>query len=258
MPVVPAATQTIRRYAAVCNNPVTLRGHLAARKLFHNVLGLPWAGQNDAYVRAAAAGLVRLQPSQTPRMAIRKELSLKIVAHCLASDSPDMTTFGIFAALAYLYALRVPSELLRQWSAQLLHPIANVWVYGPIRRKNCTGVISLRQACLCKTQYRLMCPHSWVGRVPTAAAQWTVQRFNDTLRQVLRTIGLPLNDVVRYSSHDFRRGCAKDILQQAGPLAMMGHCGWAAHRSALHYVSRDEVDQSIVATMMADNSDEDD
>jgi hypothetical protein len=38
---------------------------------------------------------------------------------------------------------------------------------------------------------------------------------------------------------------------------MMGHCGWSAQRSALHYVSRDEVDQAIVASMVQDVSDED-
>ena len=32
-PVVPASTRTIRLYTAICNNPVTLRGHLAAWKL---------------------------------------------------------------------------------------------------------------------------------------------------------------------------------------------------------------------------------
>lgn len=64
-------------------------------------------------------------------------------------------------------------------------------------------------------------------------------------------------EAAKYCSHDFRKGCAKDLFQHAGPAAMMGHCGWSSLQSALHYVSKDEIDLSVVAAMMLDESDED-
>ena len=85
---------------------------------------------------------------------------------------------------------------------------------------------------------------------------FTPQSFNTTLRTVLRQLGIPETLVNFHSSHDFRRGCAKDILKAEGPAAMMTHCGWKHRGSALHYVSQDEIDESILANLLADASDE--
>ena len=146
--VVPASVRTIRRYTAVCNKPVTLRGHLAAWRLLHTVLGHPWAGQGDAFIRAAQAGILRMQAPPPPRKAIRRELALQIVRHCLRSGSVETFVFGILAALAYLHALRVPSELLRQWTPERLKLADGVWNYGPITRKNCYQGVILRRSCV--------------------------------------------------------------------------------------------------------------
>ena len=258
-PVVPASTRTIRRYTAICNNPVTLRGHLAAWKLVHTVLGVPWPGQNDPFVRAAQAGLLRLQPPPAPKMAIRRGLALRLAHHCFSLSARESKIFGIMVAMSYLYALRVPSELLRQWTPDLLCLAGSVWTYGPIRRKNLFSPVSLQRKCICNSKYALLCPHSWLHLNPTKVdiASWTLQRFNEYLRGTLRSLGVSPVESSQYCSHDFRRGCAKDLLEHAGPAAMMGHCGWSAQRSALHYVSRDEVDQAIVASMVQDVSDED-
>ena len=77
------------------------------------------------------------------------------------------------------------------------------------------------------------------------------------LRKVLCELRIPHNVAAKYCSHDFRRGCAKDILQQSGPGPMMEHCGWKTSSAAMHYVTRDEIDQSVLAFVLADASDED-
>ena len=262
-PVVPASLLMLRRYTAVCNNPVTLRGHLAAWRLLHTLVGAPWAGQNDPFMKAAQAGLVRLQPPPQVKLAIRRELAHELALHCLKSASPEFTLFGFLVALAYLFALRVPSELLRQYSAGLLRLAGNTWLYGPIRRKNCAFPVTLQRQCVCGGKFPALCPHKWAQhpaftRVPNGTLRaWTTDRFNKTLREALAQVGVPPNVCRKHSSHDFRRGCAKDLLQHAGPAAMMGHCGWSSHRSALFYVSRDEVDQSIMASVLAEASDDD-
>ena len=70
--VVPATLQTVRRYTAVCNNPVTLRDHLAAWRLVHTVFGYPWAGDRDPFIRAAHSGIRRLQLPPNQKMSIRR------------------------------------------------------------------------------------------------------------------------------------------------------------------------------------------
>ena len=81
-PVVPATLRAIRLYTAVCNNAVTLRGHLAAWKLLHTIMGSPWHGEQDPFIRAAHAGILRWQPRSSPRQAIRIDLALRIVICC--------------------------------------------------------------------------------------------------------------------------------------------------------------------------------
>ena len=228
------------------------------------MVGAERAGQGDPFIRAAQAGIMKLQPPPRTKMAIRRELALRIVTHCLRSLSADVVLLGIMAALAYLFALRVPSELLRQFCVEIIKFKGNVWTYGSIRRKNCALPVVLQRACICQGRFRTLCPHSWIKHPTLSGARprfpfrsWTGARFNYTLRQVLADIGMDSSEAIKYCSHDFRRSCAKDLLQHAGPAAMMGHCGWSSQSSALFYVTRDEVYQSIVTSKMADASDED-
>ena len=265
--IVPASLQTVRRYTAICNNAVTLRGHLAAWKMLHVIMARPWAGDRDPFIRAAHAGIVRLQPAKAIRMAIRKELTLRIVDYCFSSPGGNLILFGIMTSLAYLFALRVPSELLKQFACSLIKQNGKTFVYGPIHRKNSTLLTSLQRRCTCTTRYIKMCPHYWLpsllelvgvgGQNRKVFSNWSTATFNVKLREILVQIGIPSTEASRYSSHDFRRGCAKDILSEAGPAAMMGHCGWKSKTSAFHYVSRDEVDEAIVAAFMVDASDDD-
>ena len=260
--VVPASIETLRRYTGVCNNAVTLRGQLAAWQLLHVVLGHTWLGSKDPFIRAAQAGILRWQPQGQPRKAIQKDLALAIVRYCFNSSSERLVAFGIMAALAYLFAMRVPSEALRQFSANLLSLQQTSAAYGPVRRKGSDVPVVLKRACVCQTKYAPLCPHSWASHLAALPrskanvfATWSCSTFNCCLREVLSKLGVPQPHA--YSSHDFRRGCARDILQTAGPAAMLKNSGWKTMSSALHYVSQDDVDRSIVASALIDNSDED-
>ena len=262
--VVPASVSTIRRYTAICNNAATLRGHLAAWQLVHTVMGIPWAGSRDHFIRAAQAGLTRWQPNRPQRMAIRLDLTSRIVDHCFRSGSRKLILFGIMAALAYLFALRVPSELLRQATLQIIGANGEQLSYGPINRKQAEGLVTLRRQCLCQSKHRKLCPHTWLPSLSTARldrrqifSDWSCASFNECLRNVLCQLGLPVQTARMYCSHDFRRGCAKDMLHFAGPAAMLQHCGWRSSTAALHYVTRDEVHASVLASVIAEASDED-
>ena len=262
--IVPASLVTIRRYAAVCNNAVTLRGHLTAWRLLHLTLGHEWPGDRDPFLRAAHAGIVRLMPAARPKMAIRKDLTLKIVLHCFSTGDAKFVLFGIACALAYLFALRVPSELLRQGAIGKVQLHTDFSLYGPILRKGCSSASVLRRRCTCNGTYRPLCPHFWhksLARICFPGATpfnvWTCQTFNDTLRRVLCSVGVAGPIAKHHCSHDFRRGCAKDMLVSDGPVAMMSHCGWKHRQTAYHYATKDEFDETIVANMLSEVSDED-
>ena len=263
VPVVPTNLLTIRRYTGVCNNPVTLRGHLAAWKLVHIVFGEPWPGDRDPFIRAVQAGIVRLQPPKSPKMAVRIDLCEKIVRYAFSEIGQDQS-FGIMASLAYLFALRVPSELLRQGGLRILHWHENTWTYGPVIRKGSSTPTFIRRRCICNSKYYLMCPHYWWNQFRMISVRrqkpftaWTCNSFNQRLREVLVAVGIQPTQAGNYTSHDFRRGCAKDILAQTGLQAMMSHCGWKSLGAAHHYVSKDEVDEAMLATLLAEGSDED-
>ena len=261
---VPAEIVTIRRYTALCNNPGTLRGHLAAWRLLHLVFGFEWPGDKDPFIRAVHAGLVRWLPARLPKLAIRIELATNIVLHCFRTGEAHHICFGIMASLAYLFALRVPSELIRQGHKDIIKITETHIYYGPIRRKGSATPVVLSRRCLCKTQHKILCAHFWyphVGRAinPQAMAfnSWDCSSFNNMLRRVLTALNPSSQTVQKHCSHDFRRGCAKDMLAHAGPAAMMAHCGWKDKQSALHYVSQDEMHEQIIANMLSELSDDD-
>jgi hypothetical protein len=261
--VVPATLRTVRRYSAICNNPVTLRGHLAAWRLLHLAFGHEWSGDRDPFLKAVQAGLLRLIPAPRPKMAIQLDLTCRIVAHCFCSGDTSLAIFGMLCALAYLFALRVPSELLRQGSLNIISLSGDCIRYGPISRKGSSTQSVLRRRCLCQSSFQSLCAHAWrphLLRLTSHAREgfqlFTPQSFNTTLRAVLRQLHVPPSVAELHASHDFRRGCAKDVLRCDGPAAMMSHCGWKHKSSAMHYVSQDEVDEAVLANIMADISDD--
>ena len=108
---VPATLSTIRRVSSVVNHPSTLRGWLAAWRHIHLLGHHTWAGDGDSFLRAVRLGLVKSMGPPILRKRMRKPRLLRVLHTCVRSK---LFLEGAAAALAYVFCLRVPSELLRQ------------------------------------------------------------------------------------------------------------------------------------------------
>ena len=71
---------------------------------------IAWAGDGDAHLYAARIGLTRFVGAPPPRHRMRRRRLLQILR---ASIQRDLMLEGAAAALAYIFGLRIPSELLR-------------------------------------------------------------------------------------------------------------------------------------------------
>jgi hypothetical protein len=79
----PASLDTVRRVASVVNNPSTLRGWLSAWRQFHIQARRDWAGDGDAFLRAARLGLAKSAPPPLPRRRLRKPRLLALLRYCI-------------------------------------------------------------------------------------------------------------------------------------------------------------------------------
>ena len=84
-----------------------------------------------------------------------------------------------------------------------------------------------------------------------------IHHFTEKLRALLAEAGVPAAELPLYSSHAFRRGSAADILHAHGLNAMLHHGEWNSMQTAMHYVSKDEVDRSALGAAVAEMSDDD-
>ena len=155
---------------------------------------------------------------------------------------------GFIASMAWLFLLRVPSELLRQFKPDLLQSLrgdggsVRAWLtYGPIRRKACDRPVVLQRPCLCAGSSKLLCPHPWLRALAWHGNHFSLpsgSMVNHRLQQGVAELGEP--EAKHYASHDWRRGSAFDVLKSEGLHAMMVLGGWSG-RAAFHYVPRDAV-----------------
>ena len=107
----PANLDTIRRVTSVVGHPDTLRGRLAAWRRLHCFARLPWAGDHDVFLLAVWMDLKKRLGPVPPRMRCRRPLLRLLLAAAVKFEAWEA---GAFAALAYTFGLRAPSELVRQ------------------------------------------------------------------------------------------------------------------------------------------------
>ena len=107
----PAPVAGIRKVAVVCNNPMTLRGWLAAWRRLRVLRGVKWEGDGDSLLRAVRAGTSRRLPLGPPKRRVRISLLMRLLK---AAIQQKEFLVGAACCLAYVFALRVPSELLAQ------------------------------------------------------------------------------------------------------------------------------------------------
>ena len=235
----PASLATIRRVSSVVGNPSTLRGWLAAWRRLHLIARLPWAGDRDPFLLAVRAGLRHNIGPTPPKKRCRRGTVRRLAA---AATQQHLWEVGAFCVLAYIFALRVPSELVRQAKPSLFNCKGARIAYGPIQRKGKSDLQTLRRWCTCDSD-PLLCPHPWIeilSELRPSGCCFTkpVAHYMQQVVGLLR--GLQVRDAELHTSHCFRRGAGVDVLETHGLRAMLEHGQWSTPRAAEPYASADE------------------
>ena len=237
---------------------MTLRGWLASWRRLHILRGERWEGDADLLLRAIRTGTSRRLPLGAPKRRVRMPL---LSALLKASARTRDFQMGAACCLAYVFALRVPSELLGQGlRGQFVVYPDKICLVG-LRRKGRQQLTELVRSCTCRSN-PLACPHPWVEfalnstRADRLFAMSSVE-FHSRFRALLAAAGVPADLCVQYTSHAFRRGVAADVLERHGLQAMLAVGQWQSPRSASHYASWDEMDRHAVGTLVAEASDDD-
>ena len=209
-------------------------------------------------LRAIRAGTSRRLPDGPPKRRVRKQLLQKLLK---AAIKEDRLWMGAALCLAYVFALRVPSELLGQGRNEQFKVYSDRVCLVSLKRKGRVGLSELVRSCTCRTN-PLMCPHPWLAyasrRTPEGKLfDMSPATFHAEFRDLLRKVGVPASEAEQYTSHALRRGVAVDILEQHGLQAMLAYGDWKSVTSASHYASLDEMDRFVVGAMAADASDDD-
>jgi hypothetical protein len=241
-PLCPTTLATVRRVAAIVNNTSTLRGWLSAWRQLHIMARTSWPGDGDSFLLAARLGLAKLNGPPPLRKRMRRARILLVLKSCVERN---MHLEGAAVALAYIFGLRVPSELLRQATtgAFVLHGARKI-SFGPIKRKCHPRPSTLSRFCTCSAE-PLLCAHPWIAAL--RELQPTGKCFSFSAVQLMTKLKLPLlasgikeEDLSLWTSHCFRRGSGIDVLEDRGVKAMLAHGEWSDPRSASPYASADE------------------
>ena len=164
-------------------------------------------------------------------------------------------------AVAYIFLLRVPSELLGQARAELFASRPRCISYGPIRRKGQRQLRTLPRRCACNG-VALLCAHHWAGlALELAAGQrrallfegYSAARLLRALHALLRELRI---DPSGYTLHSFRRGAAMDVLEKEGLAAMLFAGEWRS-AAAFAYPAREEAEARLLGELTAAVSDGD-
>ena len=257
-PIVPAGLHHIRRVALVCNSPSTLRGWLAAWRRLHLQRGSPWEGDSDAVLKAIRIGTLRAAPAGPPNRRVRRQLLRKLLHAAIRSER---YWIGAMLNIGYIFALRMPSELLRQGKRPQFQMGSKTIRIINLKRKQKRSLCELARWCTCQTD-PVLCPHPWLAyafKRTTSEALFDVSptRFRMEFHALLKEVGVPETDIPGYTSHSLRRGAAVDILEQHGLQAMLAHGDWASPQAASHYATFDEMDRHALGRLAADLSEDD-
>ena len=140
----PAERSTVLRFIGLFNNAKTLRGALAAWRQVHIRCHVHWVLEGDVFCSMLQRAVRR---SMAARFSLRKPEAIRLVLHAVEKGGQWLGIAAIIA-LAYVFGLRVPSELLRQSRADLWWLGAHAIHYGPIGRKHRHQPVTLMRGCI--------------------------------------------------------------------------------------------------------------
>ena len=224
-------------------------------KRLHLMARLPWSGDRDPFLVAVRTGLRHCVGPSPPKKRCRRALVRRLAAAAAQAQWWDV---GALCVLAYVFALRVPSELVGQATAEFFKCTENRIEFGPIRRKGKSEMQTLKRWCTCAAD-PLLCPHPWVqilsesrptGYFFVVSAQQMMQRVTSLLK------GLNIRDATAFTSHCFRRGAGVDVLETHGLPAMLAHGQWSSPRAAEPYASADEQTAQAMGACLIECSDD--
>ena len=276
----PAQLSTISRVAAVVNNHNTLRAWLAAWRDWHIRARLPWAGDGDPYLRMIRRGTERLAPPEVPKGRVRFLLWRRLLK---LAATKGLIEFGTLCNLAYVFAARVPSELLRQCTWGKLSISSGALLWQGVCRKGKPRPSDLRRWCVCAKD-PLLCWHAWLealweqrqqqdlhgGRLFTMSPAVVTAK----LQELVAETGISETEARTYTTHAFRRGAGVDVLQaEAVPCHLLGGPSWkseanygltgmmrmgewASQHSTLNYATLDEQQGSAMGFHILEQSDD--
>ena len=273
-PAIPASASLILLYSTVCGCATTLRGHIAAWHYAHVLTGATWPDIPRDCWRAVYRGTTAIQAPRRPRPGARRRLVEALLCGAVAERK---LRFAAACALAYVFLLRVPSELLAQfrfsnskasrgWGAAVGVPP------GPrLVRKNRPAGTSLSRACVCVegAPPARLCPHLWLEYLRESRtgdlllAGYTYSRFLADLRAALGKLASAdtafreiIGDPTAWGSHVFRTGAGRDILAAGGIAAAQEAGQWDSLAGLRAYTTSDGLDARGMAEALIDSSDE--
>ena len=276
----PASLDLILRVSALINNPNTLRVWLAAWRDWHIQEREFSPGDQNPFLRRVRKGTERLAPRPAPRGRLRFPLWRTVLQ--LAAKK-DLIAFGALCNLAYIFAARVPSEILNQCRWCNLVIDKHSLTYRDVIRKGKPGLSTLRRFCVCSKD-ELLCFHVWLAALKEIRNEldgsrnllfsFSAQSVSNTLQSLLLECGLAADEAARFTTHCFRRGAGVDVLEAEGTtcsllagdrwrrLGMYGLPGmlcmgeWSSKASATHYASVDEQSCAGMAFNILEASDD--
>jgi hypothetical protein len=226
---------------------------------------LVWVGDQNPLLRQIRKGTERLAPKAPPRGRVRLSLWRQVL-HLAATKG--LIEFGTLCNLAYIFAARVPSELLHQCRWSKLDLTRTQLTYNSVVRKGKPRPSTLVRWCVCGKD-ELLCWHTWLGALKEQQSSnnfsesqllfsMSARSVSNTLQSLLLECGFTAEEAAKYTTHAFRRGAGVDVLEaedlpcsflagrrwhKAGAYGLSGMLNmgeWASRASATHYASADE------------------
>ena len=189
----PADRVTVLRFIALFDNVSTLRGALAAWRHLHTRCHEAWPLEGDPFYSMLHKATKRLMVSRPQRHALRRPQAISLIMFAFAKGVAWIP-FCAIVALAYVFGLRVPSELLKQSAPELWQLGTTTIAYGPISRKHRLHPVTLMRNCVCQS-HPILCPHVWgryVRQELPAGRSFSITgaRFNVLHRQLQMEMGV--------------------------------------------------------------------
>ena len=268
-PAVPATAELVLLYATVCGCAATLRGHIAVWHKAHLLAGIA-----SPHIPSDYRGTAALQAPRRPRPGARRQL---VEAIARAAVLRREFRFAAACVLAYVFLLRVPSELLGQFRVSNTRA-ARGWGAAVgmspgalLVRKNRPAGTTLSRACTCREHDppAQLCPHMWLQYLRESCPDdllfegYSYSRFISDLRSTLRLVASSdpvlrehIGDPATWGSHAFRTGAGRDILAASGVTAARDAGQWDSLAGLQAYTTADGIDARALAEVLVESADD--